>query len=765
MNPPPLHLVIVEDEAAHVEAIRRAFDHAATKPDIQAVGTLQEYRERIAAQPPDFALVDLNLPDGRATTLLTHPAADAPFPILVMTAFGNEQTVVEVMKAGALDYVVKSPESFAAMPQTVERALREWQLLQQHKRSEAAMIASEARYRRLFEAAKDGILILNAATGRIVDVNPFLMEMLGYAREKFIGQHLWELGFFKDIAANRANFAELQAKDYIRYDDLALETSAGRRIEVEFVSNAYLVEGYRVIQCNIRDITERKKAEESHARLVTAVEQAAETMIITDTQGTILYVNPAFEKTSGYPRAEALGQNLRILESGKQDAGFFRQMWDTLDRGEVWHGHFNNKRKDGTLYEEEATISPVRDAAGKVINYVAVNRDVTREMQLEVQYRQSQKMEGIGQLAGGVAHDFNNILAAIMMQAEISREVENTPEEVRQGLLGITASAERAANLTRQLLLFSRKEVMRSRQLDLNEVVTSLAQMLQRVIREDVSLRLHLHSAPLLTFADAGMLDQVLMNLAVNARDAMPQGGELLIETAAMVMTPGQADMNPEAEPGPYVCLSVTDTGSGIPPEIQSRIFEPFFTTKEAGKGTGLGLATVFGIVKQHNGWLKVDSEVGKGTTFRVFLPASPVPAEAALTQTVAKPDSRGGSETILVAEDNESLRMLTRVVLERHGYHVLEAADGVQAQEVWAAHQGRIDLLFTDLIMPGGLDGRELALRLQTEKPNLKVLFTSGYSAEIAGRELKSKAGQQFMQKPCPPDQLLQVVRNCLDA
>jgi PAS domain S-box-containing protein len=485
--------------------------------------------------------------------------------------------------------------------------------------------------------------------------------------------------------------------------------------------------------------------------------------MITDIHGTILYVNPAFEKTSGYPCAEALGQNSRLLKSGKHDAGFYRRMWDVLGHGEIWRGHFINRRKDGTLYEEEATISPMWDDAGNIVNYVAVKRDVTREVQLEVQLRQSQKMEAIGQLAGGVAHDFNNILGAMMMQAEMAAMVENTPSEVREGLHEIRAAAEKAANLTRQLLLFSRRQVMQPRDLDLNEIVNSLAKMLQRIIGEDVRLQLDLHPAPLIIHADAGMLDQVLMNLVVNARDAMPNGGRLVIETSEKTVNEDVARLNPDAVPGRYACLSVNDTGCGIPPEILPRIFEPFFTTKEPGKGTGLGLATVYGIVRQHQGWLNVYSEPGQGANFQIFLPASTA-TDAELKQTTARPKPRGGTETILLVEDEPAVRTLTRAILERRGYQVLEAANGVEAFNVWQEHRAAVSLLLTDLVMPAGVSGQQLARQIQAEKPDLKVIFTSGYSAEIAGRDLELRNGENFLQKPCGPDQLLETIRRCLD-
>ncbi|HEX7569901.1 MAG TPA: PAS domain S-box protein [Verrucomicrobiae bacterium] len=761
----------------------------------------------------------------------------------------------------------------------------------ERKQAEGAMLASEARYRRLFEAAKDGILILNAATGRIVDVNPFLTELLGYARETFIGKHLWELGFFKDIAANEANFKELQAKDYIRYDNLALETSDDRRIEVEFVSNAYNVDGFRVMQCNIRDITERKQAEaamiesrqmlrmvldtipsrvfwkdansnylgcnnpfardaglnlpdelvgkddhamgwadqaeayraddqlviatgkpkinyeepqttsdgriiwlrtskvplldargnikgvlgtydditerkqmeESHARLATAIEQSTETIVITDTQARILYVNPVFEQTSGYSRAEALGQNPRILKSGKHDAGLYRQMWDVLTRGEVWHGHLINKRKDGTLYEEETTISPVRDAAGKVVNYVAVKRDVTHEMQIENQFRQLQKMEAIGTLAGGVAHDFNNILAIIQMQASLLKSSGDLSPGQMKFADEIGTTIDRAAALTRQLLLFSRKETLQAHDLDLSQSIDNMTKMLRRTLGENIEVQLKLAAQPMFIHADAGMMDQVLLNLAVNAHDAMPQGGRLIITTAGVEFDEFAAAQSAPARPGAFVCLSVADTGGGIPPEILPRIFEPFFTTKAVGKGTGLGLATVFGIVQQHKGWINVYSEVGHGTTFRIYLPRLTGMTDIKVAQKMLATVPTG-DETILLVEDEPALRTSMNLTLTNLGYRVLEAATGNQALEVWQEHGAEIRLLLTDLMMPDGMTGKELAQRLVKENQKLKVVYMSGYSADLIGKDFPVQENVNFLAKPFHMQKLAQILRDSLD-
>jgi len=511
------------------------------------------------------------------------------------------------------------------------------------------------------------------------------------------------------------------------------------------------------------NITERKLAEEQVHLQLSALNATANAIVITDRCGKIEWVNPAFINLTGYGAAEVIGANPRLLKSGQHPPGFYTKLWATIQTGNVWHGELTNKRKDGTLYTEATTITPVRGTDGRIAHFVAIKQDVTERQSLESQLRQSQKMEAIGQLAGGVAHDFNNILAALLMQTEFIRMVEELPKEVADGLDQIRADTKRAAELTRQLLLFSRRQVMQSRNLDVNEVVTNLTKLLQRIIGEDVSLQLNLHPTPLITHADAGMIEQVLMNLAVNARDAMPKGGRLRIETSDKIVTKDSAGLHPDASPGRYVCFSVSDTGTGISPDVLPKIFEPFFTTKDAGKGTGLGLATVFGIVKQHQGWIKVDNQPGAGVTFRIFLPASTVVA----TETAKKgekPKPLGGNETILLVEDEAGVRKLTGTLLERYGYNVMAAANGPEALDLCRAEGRKVALLLTDLVMPGGMSGQELARKMQVAEPNLKIIFISGYSAEIAGRELQLRNGENFIQKPFAVDHLLGIVRRSLD-
>jgi PAS domain S-box-containing protein len=633
----------------------------------------------------------------------------------------------------------------------------------ERRQSQHELEASETRYRRLFEAAKDGILILDADTGKIVDVNPFLEALTGYTRSEFLGKHLWQIGPFKDITASRVSFAELQAKEYVRYEDLPLEARDGRKIDVEFVSNVYRVDGQSVIQCNIRDITARKRAEADHQRLATAIEQAAEVVVVTDRDGSIVYVNPAFEAVTGYSRAEVLGHNPRLLKSGAQSEGFYRALWETISSGKNWHGRIVNKKKDGTLYTEDATISPVRDPAGAITSYVAVKRDITPDLALEAQFLQAQKMEGIGRLAGGIAHDFNNLLSVILSCTAFVAEGLREGDPLLDDLLEVTKAGERAAGLTRQLLAFSRKQVLQPEPLDLNRIAAGIEKMLDRILGEDIELHLTLAADLGRTMADPGQIEQVIMNLAVNARDAMPEGGLLTIETSNVELDAEYAASHMAVKPGPYVMLAVTDTGCGIDEQTKGRIFEPFFTTKEPGKGTGLGLSTVYGIVKQTGGTVWVYSEPGRGTTFKVYLPRDLSAGLAPVTKPPAVPRRAKGNETILVVEDEEALRMVARRTLEAAGYKVLTAADGEEALVASDRHPGEIHLLLTDVVMPR-MGGRALAAKLSKTRPGLEVLYMSGYTGDAIVHHGVLEVGTHFLAKPFSSADLTRRVREVLD-
>jgi two-component system cell cycle sensor histidine kinase/response regulator CckA len=628
---------------------------------------------------------------------------------------------------------------------------------------QTALQASEVRYRRLFEAARDGILILEADTGRIVDVNPFLTDLTGYSRDDFMGKYLWEIGILKDIAASKASFTELQTKGYVRYEDLPLEARNGRKVDVEFVSNVYRAGNENVIQCNIRDITARKHAEVERQRLMTAIEQAAEAVLVTDAHADIVYANPAFETVTGYARAEVLGRNPRFLKSGTQDDAFYLALWATLASGKTWHGRMVNKRKDGTLYTEDASISPVRDAGGAITSYVAVKRDVTKELVQEAQLFQAQKMEGIGRLAGGVAHDFNNLLSVIMSNVEFAFTSLAEGGPIRDDLLEVRKASERAAALTHQLLVFSRRQPVKPKPLDLNQVAAGMEEMLRRVLLEDVELVQSLAPNLGLTLADASQIEQVFLNLVVNGRDAMPKGGKLTIETENVMLDEAYTSAHEGVKPGPYVLLAITDNGCGMDKLTLERIFEPFFTTKGLVEGTGLGLATVYGIVKQSGGHISVYSEPGKGTTFKVYLPREISARMDIVTQPLPAPRRAAGAKTILVVDDEEALRKVARRALEAAGYQVLTAADGEDAREVSAKHAGHIHLLLTDVVMPR-MGGPALAEELLKTRPTLLVVYMSGYTDSAIVHHEIFEARTHFLSKPFDAADLTRKVHEVLD-
>jgi PAS domain S-box-containing protein len=541
-----------------------------------------------------------------------------------------------------------------------------------------------------------------------------------------------EAVFFKEY--NQALIRKLEAK-MVQAED------ARRRLELEVAGH--------------------KRAEAERVRLTAAIEQAGEIVVVTDAEGTIEYVNPAFEAVTGYTREEAVGKNPRILKSGKQDAAFYRELWETISSGKTWAGTVVNARKDGKLYTEEATISPVRDDSGRIVNYVAVKHDISEHLRLTEQFQQSQKLESVGTLAGGVAHDFNNVLTVILGFGEMLRlRIANDPKAVSD-LDEILRGAERASVLTRQLLAFARRQIIEPANIDLNEVITGLGKLLRMGTKEDIEIKISLADRLPTIRADRGQMEQVLMNLAINARDAMPGGGRLVLETQEARLDEDDVKSYPYMKAGRYSVLSVSDTGIGMDEETQKRIFEPFFTTKALDKGTGLGLAVVYGIVKQHNGFIHVYSEPGKGTTFRVYLPPVDAPADTKVAG--AQGIIRGGEETILLAEDDEAIRKLTENILRSYGYEVLAARDGEEAVDVFRRRGKEIAMAVLDMVMPKK-GGKPAYDEMVQTAPGLKVLFLSGYSADSIHDAFVLRSGVPFLQKPFGPGVLARRVREILD-
>ncbi|MGD8924388.1 MAG: PAS domain S-box protein, partial [Syntrophobacterales bacterium] len=517
-----------------------------------------------------------------------------------------------------------------------------------------------------------------------------------------------------------------------------------------------------VISGMIMDITESRHAAEERLRLATAVEQAAESVIISDRRGTIQYVNPAFERLSGFTPNDIVGRNFSILKSDRHDETFYKEMWDTISRGNAWAGRINNRMKDGTLREFETIISPIRDSSGAIVNFVSVNRDVTQEVALEAQLLQAQKMEAVGTLAGGIAHDFNNLLQVIQGYTEVLLNGVSQNQPNYEPLQKIHRSAKRGAELTRQLLTFSRKVQSERRPLDLNHEVEQLRNLLQRTIPKMIEIELYLAETPAIVNGDPVQVEQALMNLAVNAMDAMPEGGKIIIETEKVTLNEEFCKAHLGARPGQYVMLSISDTGHGMSKETLEHVFEPFYTTKEVGKGTGLGLAMVYGIVKNHEGYILCYSEPETGTTFKIYLPAIEQEGDKDHPRDL-EDQLQGGTETILLVDDEEYIRELGVELLGDAGYTVITATDGESGLELYRQKQEQIDLVILDLVIPG-MGGKKCFEEVLKVNPRAKILIVSGYSANGPGKEAIEAGARDFVGKPFDVEHMLEVVRNILD-
>ncbi len=611
---------------------------------------------------------------------------------------------------------------------------------------------SEKRYRRLFESAKDGILILDADTGKVVDANPFLLNLLGYSCDELVGQHIWELGPFKDIAASKDAFKELQGREYIRYEDLPLETHDGRPVSVEFVSNVYTVDNRDVIQCNIRDITARKVTEKalraSESKIRSILDNVGIGVALISPQMEVLELNRRMREW--FPAANPAQRPTcyRVFNvpprEGECDA-CPTQM--TLKDGEVHEGTTQTPGQGGKVRNYRVVSSPIFDASGAVTAAIEMVEDITEKLSLESQLRQAQKMEAVGHLAGGMAHDYNNMLSVILGYSELALGKIGPAHALHDDLQEIHSAALRSAGITRQLLAFARKQTIMPQVLDLNETVENMLKVLRRLIGEDIDLAWLPEVGECPVKMDPGQVDQMLANLCVNARDAIADVGKITIETGLAAFDESYCAEHAGTVLGDYVLLAVSDDGCGMDNDVLSQVFEPFYTSKQVGKGTGLGLSTVYGIVKQNNGFINVYSEIGQGTTFRIYLPRHESPISESRREP-AKEIPLGNGETVLLVEDEPAIRTMSKTMLERLGYHVLIADTPPEAIRVAKKHSKNIRLLVTDVIMPD-MNGRDLAERLQSLSPTMNTLFMSGYTSDVIAHRGVLAEGVNFLQKP----------------
>ncbi len=1029
-------ILVVEDDELLNKSIRRLLDGAGMKSEGFFTGaTALERVSALSNTDNVLLLLDYSLPDMTAREFVEKVRGRGlEIPFMIITGHGDEMIAVEMMKLGAVEYVAKSIQFHEILPVKVKHACEEIENRKklaeaeiQRKLTTEALSISEARYRRLFESAKDGILILDSETGMVVDVNPFLIKLLGYSHEQFMGKTIWDLGLFKDIIANKENFLELQRKEYIRYVDLPLETADGRRIDVEFVSNVYVVGRKKVIQCNIRDITEwlsqRKLAEkalrQSEARYRILFEQAADIILQLEIapkgMPVIRDANNAALRLLGYARDELIGQpvsfinvafdgsqtinemrqnilsrlgkvfetkhrckdgtvrdfecsatemqvgsktfavslerditerkkseeelqntnkllesvfsssedliavvdrNLRILKSNWKSPlyagctefpigshcfeafihrdspcepcepfGVFnsgkpvvveyyneytklfkevsaypifdnnnnvtmvvenvhditerKQSEKALQESEERYRTLFDDAKDGIALADSETgkivecnqalcrmvgmdktelvgqmqsvihpaqnllngqsaafvkhktddpgitvddqiisksgaLTPVEIRAARVqMNgrdyMLGIFRDVSERKQhekerenLQIQLLQAQKMEAMGTLAGGVAHDFNNLLCAISGYTTLAIGKIDESDPVQRDLRQVSVAADKAAGVVRQLLLFSRKQHMEPMPMDVNAAITRLLKMLDRLIGEDIVIETGLEKGVWTILGDEGNIEQMLMNLAVNARDAMPEGGKIFMKTENVTIDEEYCRTSKTARPGRFVRISVSDTGTGMDELTQQHIFEPFFTTKPAGKGTGLGLSVVFGIVQQHKGWIDVYSEPGHGTTFSAYFPASSASPEQQSKEKAGAASLEGKGERVMIVEDQAEVRAIAKELLLTNGYSVFAVSNAKEAMELFERENGKFDLVFSDVVLPD----RSGILMVQDllKRGKFKVLITSGYTDEKAHWDFIKENNFRFLHKPYAVRDLLQAVRGVLD-
>ena len=733
-------ILVVEDETIVARDIQLqlealGYEHAGhTTTGEEAIALAGELR-------PDLVLMDVKLAgamDGIAAAEVIRKKYN--LPVVFLTAFATDDAVTRAKVTQPFGYVLK-PFAERELRTVLEIALYRHQIFTELR-------ASEERARSLVEWSPEALVVHRH--GEVLYANPAALALFGLTS----AQEALGTSIFAWIQPDSREFIQKRLQDLTRSDiTTPMDLLKGRKkdgttIEVESRSVVMPFDGAPAVHSSMHDITARVRAESALRLQGAALEAAANAIVITDREGTIEWANSAFTTFTGYGMAEAMGRRPgELLKSGRHDRLFYQNMWNTILNGSTWRGEMINRRKNGTLYTEEMTITPLRDEHGKITHFIAVKQDITERKRLEEQFHQAQKLESVGRLAGGVAHDFNNMLGVILGNLELAIPRVDPGQQLHAELLEIKDAAERSAILTRQLLAFARKQAVAPRALDINVFVAEALAMLQRMIGEHITIEYQPGDGVWPIEIDRSQMDQILSNLCVNARDAIAGSGSISVATANCAIDTDYA-AHVAARPGEYVRLTVHDNGCGMNKEILAHIFEPFFTTKAVGVGTGLGLSTVYGAVRQNNGFITVASEPDRGTTFEVYLPrySGEVPEEAA--KTVATEEMGPGRETILLVEDEPSILKLASKVLDGAGYTVLAAASPDEAMAIAARHPGEIHLVLTDVVMPG-MSGQDLARALLALRPTLKRMFMSGYPADVMNQDGFLPEGVSFIQKP----------------
>ncbi len=727
-------ILIVEDEAIIASVIAGAL----RKFNYEVIDVLNngETAATVALEKnPDLVLMDIRLQgdmDGISAAERIQEKAD--IPIIYLTAYADEPTLERAKRTKPYGYIPK-PFQEIELKTTIEMALYKHGF-------EIQLKASEAKFRSLFENSQDVIYIIGPE-GRLQEMNQAGVEFFGFAREEIIGtapDHL-----YADPRDRKAFLAWIRRKKTVRDYEIRLRNKKGEMLFGLVTANAMIGKDGEVcgIQGIIRDVTDKRKREETLLLLQTAIDSSSEAVLITDRQNRIVYGNPAVETVTGFSPLEIIGRNVRFLGSGVPHDEADEKMWETIENGGSWAGEFLNRHKDGTTYFQRAIISPVRDETGKVSHFVSIASDITQEKKLEEQMIQAAKMDSLGHLASGIAHDFNNYLTIINGYSEmLLYENENNKNSERLGV--ILQAGKNASKLVAKILGFSRRQAVAPTVLEINGAMNDLERMVRRLLGERIELQLRLAPDAGQVLIDPTQLEQVLINLVLNARDAMPGSGLLTLATTLQSVDEVFAAEHPGLAPGKYVAIAVRDSGQGMDLKVLAHIFEPFFTTKPKGEGTGLGLASVFGIIAQNHGGVWAESEAGRGSTFHVLLPCISGKAAA---EPEARAVKRFENRSALLVEDEPGIRELMRSILVSLGMQVHVAADGEQALKI-AGEVKHLDLLFCDVILPG-ISGVAVADGIRKLHPKTAVVFTSGHGEGFLKQAGLEMPQVHFVEKP----------------
>ncbi|MBX3441769.1 MAG: response regulator [Planctomyces sp.] len=747
-----LHVLIIEDDPGTARLQQKVLARSGYR--VTPVAGPDAARDVLAREDVHLILFDYRLADGR-DGLEFYQALKRDgihLPAIMVTGFPSETLVIQAMRAGVRDFVTKSTEYLDLLTGTVDHVLRRALI-------ERKLVESEELHRITLASVSDAVLITDD-DGRFVYVSPGVERMFGIPADVALG-----LGTV-DRLLGPVDFSPAQLAAEGELVNLPHAVRNRRGEEHDLLINIKQVSirgGTRLYTC--RDVTAHRRVESAlqTEREFSAHIVGAAPFVICQIRpdGETQFVNPAITQVAGYEPHEIIGQNWWSLFYPGAEHAQVEQLFQNLNAEGVRDYEMRLTTRDGRQRTIAWNSVNRLNAAGELESIIGIGWDVTERKLLEEQLRQSQKMEAVGSLAGGIAHDFNNLLTVILGNGELALELLQTGEPVDELLEDIMGAARRASALTRQLLAFSRKQLLNPQRLDVNRLVSNIERLLQRVIGEDIELRTSLTSDLPLVKVDPSQFEQILLNLAVNARDAMPRGGRLTIATSLAVLDEDYSALHPAVAPGPYIQVAVSDTGTGIPKSIRNRIFEPFFTTKATGKGTGLGLATVFGIVQQSGGHIAFYSEESQGTTFRIVLPATLSAGEKRADIDGSPP--RRGSERVLLIEDEPRLRELTRKMLERDGYEVRDFGDPEEAAAIDDETLRSCELLLTDVVMPG-MSGPQAADKLTARHPELKVLFMSGHTEDAVIRHGVDNVVKAFLQKPFSRNLLSQKLRGLLD-